>query len=517
MPRAPRPRAAKASGPASTGYTPTQISRHISAYFSATPPAAWSLEAFTAHCRTHAHFAAKKTPAMVNYWLTELKNILSAEESEEGEGENEGERERDGERRERARAVQEEWKGRGRKKHPRYTATNSIVVHGDIINSSVANIAGTLPAPAASPAPPVEPEPVAEPAAEPAAEPEPDTDDDRLPTLIPTDITTPGTFLSRFPAMTHKARITAVKTLEDTLHTHLQQAPASSVLLTHGIIDRDDAEAAALFTTAEMRAISALAPRPPEQDAAFEYACARYTGGRGDAEWYRVVSETPPRPAGVRYERGVNFNATYVNHAVGAILGNMEHLAETCSFAPEPNEGWFDANIWAPLIDYCFKDLHGVSLSRKEIMSRAAPHFRFDGILLQHQSGQGAREYGAIEVGRNTLGTKRHTDKLKLVHILHAMLHRLAAEVGGRWEVARGLETVGVHCVGSSVQILRMGFVSRNVCLLRTGPVHPVPSRFEDMEDVFPAMRAVVAAKLVIKRSIEIVKGYEHEGWADDI
>lgn len=48
------------------------------------------------------------------------------------------------------------------------------------------------------------------------------------------------------------------------------------------------------------------------------------------------------------------------------------------------------------------------------------------------------------------------------------------------------------------MQILRMGFVSRNVCLLRTGPVHPVPSRFEDMEDVFPAMRAVVAAKVCL-------------------
>lgn len=200
-------------------------------------------------------------------------------------------------------------------------------MHGDIINSSVANIA----------APPLEPEPepVAEPAAEPEEdEPEPDTDDDRLPvslspslpralltlqTLIPADITTPGTFLQRFPTMTHKARITAIKVLEDTLHTHLQQTPAPSVLLTHGIIDRDDAETAALFTTVEMKAISALAPHPPEQDAAFEYACARYTEGRGDEEWYRVVSETPPRPAGVRYQRAVNFNATYVNHAVGAM------------------------------------------------------------------------------------------------------------------------------------------------------------------------------------------------------
>jgi hypothetical protein len=51
---------------------------------------------------------------------------------------------------------------------------------------------------------------------------------------------------------------------------------------------------------------------------------------------------------------------------------------------------------------------------------------------------------------------------------------------------------------GSSVQILRMSFVSRNVCLLRTGPVHPVPSRFEDVEGVFPAMRAVVAAKVCL-------------------
>jgi hypothetical protein len=119
--------------------------------------------------------------------------------------------------------------------------------------------------------------------------------------------------------MAHKARLTAVKVLEDALHSHLQQTAAPSVLLTHGIIDRDDAATAALFTTAEMKAISALAPRPPEQDTAFEYACARYTEGRGDAEWYRVVSETPPRPPGVRYERGVNFNATYVNHAVGAV------------------------------------------------------------------------------------------------------------------------------------------------------------------------------------------------------
>lgn len=116
MPRAPRPlRAAKAPGPAkSTAYTPAQISRHISAYFSATPPAAWNLETFTAHCRTHAHFAAKKTPAMVNYWLTELKNILSAEGGQDGEGADEGEREREKERRERASAVQGEWRERGR-------------------------------------------------------------------------------------------------------------------------------------------------------------------------------------------------------------------------------------------------------------------------------------------------------------------------------------------------------------------------------------------------------------------
>ncbi|KAI5839472.1 hypothetical protein DFP73DRAFT_206675 [Morchella snyderi] len=376
MPRAPRPRAAKAApGPSSssTGYTPAQISRHIGAYFRATPPGAWDFEAFTAHCRTHAHFAAKKTPAMVNYWLTELKNIVSAE----GGGEaGEREKEREKERRERASAAQEEWRARGRKKLPRYTATNSIVVHGDIINSSVANIAGgTEPAPAA-PAAESEPEPVPEPVAGPAAEeqaatgpaPAPDTDDDRLPTLPPTDITAPGTFLQRFPTMMHKVSLTAAKVLEDTLHSHLLQTPATPVLLlTHGIIDRNDAATAALFTTAEMKMISELAPPPPAQDAAFEYACDRYMEEgevRGDIEWYRVVSETPPRPAGVPYDRAANFNATYVNHAVGAVLGNMEHLAEMCSFAPEPNEGWFDANIWAPLIDYCFKDLHGVSLSR---------------------------------------------------------------------------------------------------------------------------------------------------------
>lgn len=107
------------------------------------------------------------------------------------------------------------------------------------------------------------------------------------------------------------------------------------------------------------------------------------------AEEYQTILETVPcRLPNVAYDRTKHFDAAWVNFVIQAmyvtsklcfcplllidrrlaLFGCYSNLDSCCNF----REGWFDSNIWAPLIDHCLLGLDGVVVQRYVNQSRLA-------------------------------------------------------------------------------------------------------------------------------------------------
>jgi hypothetical protein len=192
---------------------------------------------------------------------------------------------------------------------------------------------------------------------------------------------------------------------------------------------------------------------------------------------------------------------------------SMRTLSTSLWIGPQGlREGWYGANIWAPLIDRCFHTIPSCVLARTEIKSRVdeGANHRFDGIVCG-LAGYTVAEFGAIEVAKDAeivSTSKSPNDREKLVGVMESMLKALLEAVEWNMSVGRALCVVGIQHVGYTIRVLRMHALKNDVFVMHPGHVRVVPTQVERFDDLLDVMRSIITAKNIVARSMQIVAEY---------
>ncbi|KAI5840869.1 hypothetical protein DFP73DRAFT_177995 [Morchella snyderi] len=234
------------------------------------------------------------------------------------------------------------------------------------------------------------------------------------------------------------------------------------------IIDLNDPEVTGWFLDEELAQLRDRMKALPSPDEHFAYSVNRFAKANTAEEYQTILETVPCRLPNVAYDRTKHFDAAWVNFVIQAMLalfGCYSNLDSCCNF----REGWFDSNIWAPLIDHCLLGLDGVVVQRKEIKCFALKlignnNLRYDAII--HTARDFAPiEYAAIEVSRSieneeSLPAKKYvSDGTKLVTGMHSMLRRLHMLVDRDEEAIKDLQVVGMLNEGKRQDILFIVYI----------------------------------------------------------
>ncbi|KAL0635500.1 hypothetical protein Q9L58_005548 [Maublancomyces gigas] len=290
----------------------------------------------------------------------------------------------------------------------------------------------------------------------------------------------------------------------------------SSILL--WIIDLQDPVVTTWFLCDELEELRSWTMPLPEPDKFFAHSVNRFFQAKTTEDYQNILETVPYRLADEAYDRQKYFDAGWVNFVVQAMLalfGSYGNLLTCATF----REGWFDSNIWSPLIDHCLLGLDGIVVQRKEIKCYALKLIgnhgpRYDAIIHTPRELDPI-EYAAIEVSRSaesdeSLPSKKYlTDSIKLVTGLHSMLRRLHILVDRDADTIAELQVVGILNAGLNMQIIRMNSPNSNVFLLTRGSVRSIPTTIETLGTIFPLMNSIGMFKAIIRDSMAVVAGFQ--------
>ncbi|RUP43833.1 hypothetical protein BC936DRAFT_136677, partial [Jimgerdemannia flammicorona] len=346
-----------------------------------------------------------------------------------------------------------------------------------------------------------------------------DTDDEKLKPLSPSQL---KHFAKSYAKMSQSLKwvLSSGTCVEDVLFRKGNRLPVESSFHSW-IIDLGDWETEKLFTAEDWHEIKRAACIQPKVDEYLARSLARFRSVRTTADLRKVLETTSYRNEDELYNRDRHFDAEWVENVMRHFLTEYEDPDEALKRGHL--EGWFDANVWAVIVDRAFRNVSGLEVVRKESASKAVSTRknrerarkdktkigrRLDGIFRTYNNV----EYGSIEVAKTFIhvnSTKRLTDGLKLGKTMHDMLVCLNQLVKFDAKKVRRLQVVGLLHSGLKLQVCRMTNPKGYVSLLVRDELHEVPLNVEELKSLIMLLASVWKAKKMVTECIEVVKEKE--------
>ncbi|RUS27714.1 hypothetical protein BC938DRAFT_482838 [Jimgerdemannia flammicorona] len=335
-----------------------------------------------------------------------------------------------------------------------------------------------------------------------------DTDDEKLASLPPPQLKYFAESHARM-SQSLKWTLSSGTCVEDVLFRKGNRLPVESPLHSW-IIDLGDWETEKLFTAEDWNEIKGMVCNQPDVD-----------NVRTTADLRKVLETTSYRNEDEPYNRDRHFDAEWAENAMRHFLTEYEDPDE--ALTREHLEGWFDANVWAVIIDRAFRNVSGLEIIRKESASiavstrknrkrarkdKAKIGRRLDGVFRTYNNV----EYGPIEVAKHFVqvnSTKRLTDGLKLGKAMRDMLVCLSWLVRFNEKKVRRLQVVGLLHSGLILQVCRMTNPKGYVSLLSKDELYEVPVKVDELESFVMLLASVWRAKKMVTDCIEVVNERE--------
>jgi hypothetical protein len=282
------------------------------------------------------------------------------------------------------------------------------------------------------------------------------------------------------------------------------------------IINDIDKEAESLFHKEEWKEIfSSNSKEVPKIDKSLTNLMKKYSVT--DLSLLQNIIFEPFLPAGTLYSNKEHFDLNYV-HLVYSIIHT---LWENEDFTLDSSrlEGWYQHNIWSPIIDPAFHNSK-INLVRGEGMSTASSDRKNDARCDADRKKIGKKadgifrlkgdrlEFGGIEAGRKwegKNGRKHLQDSKKLSKMLRDMLVQLTKECNGDEQVVRKLQTVGMLHSANRFQLLTMDIPNGYMCRVKRFDIREVAGQINNPPLAF-VIKDILIAKAIMMQTLELVQ-----------
>ncbi|GBC40754.1 C2H2-type zinc finger transcription factor [Rhizophagus irregularis DAOM 181602=DAOM 197198] len=266
------------------------------------------------------------------------------------------------------------------------------------------------------------------------------------------------------------------------IYEYAQNLPYESYL--HSFIINDvDKEAESLFQEEEWEEIFSFnLQKVPKIDKSLTDLMKKYS--ITDLSLFQKIIFEPFLPANILYSNKEHFDLNYIHLAYSIIHTLWEN--EDFTLDSSRLEGWYQHNIWSPIIDPIFHNSK-INLVR----------------------GEGDRlEIGGIEAGRKwegKNGRKYLRDSLKLGKMLRDMLVQLIKECNGDEQIIRKLQTVGMLHSANRFQLITMDIPNGYICRIKRFDIQEVAGQINNPPLAF-VIKDILRAKAIMMQTLELVQ-----------
>ncbi|RGB37303.1 hypothetical protein C1646_666288 [Rhizophagus diaphanus] len=303
--------------------------------------------------------------------------------------------------------------------------------------------------------------------------------------------------------------------VEKVIYEYAQNLPYESYL--HSFIINDvDKEAESLFQKEEWEEIFSFnLQKVPKIDKSLTDLMKKYS--ITDLTLFQKIIFEPFLPANILYSNKEHFDLNYIHLAYSIIHTLWEN--EDFTLDSSRLEGWYQHNIWSPIIDPIFhnskinlvrgegmstassdrKNNKSCNTDRKKIGKKGDGIFRLKGDRL---------EIGGIEAGRKwegKNGRKYLRDSLKLGKMLRDMLVQLIKECNGDEKIIRKLQTVGMLHSANRFQLLTMDIPNGYICRIKRFDIQEVAGQINNPPLAF-VIKDILRAKAIMMQTLELVQ-----------
>ncbi|GES87242.1 C2H2-type zinc finger transcription factor [Rhizophagus clarus] len=312
--------------------------------------------------------------------------------------------------------------------------------------------------------------------------------------------------------------------VEKVIYEYARNLPYESCL--HSFIINDvDKEAEFLFRKEEWEEMfSSNLQNIPKIDRSLTDLMKKYSVT--DLSSFRNMIFESFLPDGTSYSNKEHFDLNYIR----LVYSIMHTLWENENFTLDSSrlEGWYQHNIWSPIIDRAFHDSK-INLIRGEGMSTASSDRKNDASCDADRKKIGKKgdgifrlkgdrlEIGAIEAGRKwegTNGRKYLKDSLKLSKMLRDMIVQLTKECNGNERIVRKLQTIGMLHSANRFQLLIMDIPNGYICRIKRFDIQEVAGQINNPPLAF-VIKDILRAKAIMTQTLELVQ--EKKSNLDDL
>ncbi|CAB4432769.1 unnamed protein product [Rhizophagus irregularis] len=312
--------------------------------------------------------------------------------------------------------------------------------------------------------------------------------------------------------------------VEKVIYKYAQNLSYESCL--HSFIINDiDKEAESLFQKEEWEEIFSFnLQKVPMINKSLTDLMKKYS--TTDLPSFQKIIFEPFLPADTIYSNMEHFDLNYIHLAYSIIHTLWEN--EDFTLDSSRLEGWYQHNIWSPIIDPAFhnskinlvrgegmstassdrKNNKSCNADRKKIGKKGDGIFRLKGDRL---------EIGGIEAGRKwegKNGRKYLRDSLKLSKMLRDMLIQLIKECNGDEQIIRKLQTVGMLHSANRFQLITMDIPNGYICRIKRYDIQEVSGQINNPPLAF-VIKDILRAKAIMMRTLELVQ--EKKSNLDDL
>ncbi|CAG8701954.1 970_t:CDS:2, partial [Rhizophagus irregularis] len=301
--------------------------------------------------------------------------------------------------------------------------------------------------------------------------------------------------------------------VEKVIYEYAQNLPYESYL--HSFIINDvDKEAESLFQKEEWEEIFSFnLQKVPKIDKSLTDLMKNYS--ITDLSSFQKIIFEPFLPADTLYSNKEHFDLNYIHLAYSIIHTLWEN--EDFTLDSSRLEGWYQHNIWCPIIDPAFRNSK-INLVRGEGMSTASSDRKNNKSCNADRKKIGRKgdgifrlkgdrlEIGGIEAGRKwegKNGRKYLRDSLKLSKMLRDMLVQLIKECNGDEQIIRKLQTVGMLHSANRFQLLTMDIPNGYICRIKRFDIQEVAGQINNPPLAF-VIKDILRAKAIMTRTLEL-------------
>ncbi|CAB5315343.1 unnamed protein product [Rhizophagus irregularis] len=312
--------------------------------------------------------------------------------------------------------------------------------------------------------------------------------------------------------------------VEKVIYKYAQNLPYESYL--HSFIINDvDKEAESLFQKEEWEEIFSFnLQKVPKIDKSLTDLMKNYS--ITDLSSFQKIIFEPFLPADTLYSNKEHFDLNYIHLAYSIIHTLWEN--EDFTLDSSRLEGWYQHNIWCPIIDPAFRNSK-INLVRGEGMSTASSDRKNNKSCNADRKKIGRKgdgifrlkgdrlEIGGIEAGRKwegKNGRKYLRDSLKLSKMLRDMLVQLIKECNGDEQIIRKLQTVGMLHSANRFQLLTMDIPYGYICRIKRFDIQEVAGQINNPPLAF-VIKDILRAKAIMTRTLQLVQ--EKKSNLDDL